>query len=134
MATRYLKCIDNSDYENSLVLGKVYLYDGEDERHYYVLDHDTGKSLCGGTFKSRWVEMPDPKEVAPIMTTQVGGNHYTKLAIQPMEYSMRNNLGPAEHTVIKYVTRWKDKGGVEDLRKAQHCLSLLIEFVERNNG
>lgn len=67
------------------------------------------------------------------MSTQVGGNHYTKLKIQPMEYSMANNLGAAEHTVIKYVSRWKDKGGVQDLKKARHTLDLLIEFVERED-
>ena len=65
--------------------------------------------------------------------TQIGGSHYTKLKIQPMEYSMQNSLGPAEHTVIKYVTRWKDKGGVEDLKKARHTLDLLIEYTERED-
>lgn len=63
--------------------------------------------------------------------TQVGGSHYTKMAIQPMEYSMLNGLGAAEHTVIKYVSRWKSKGGVEDLKKAAHTLQLLIEFAEK---
>lgn len=67
------------------------------------------------------------------MTTQVGGDHYTKLKIQPMEYSMANSLGAAEHTVIKYVTRWKDKGGIEDLKKARHTLDLLIEYQEMNS-
>lgn len=66
--------------------------------------------------------------------SQVGGGHYTKLKIQPLEYSYQNNLGAAEHTVIKYVTRWRDKGGVEDLRKARHTLDLLIEMVENENG
>lgn len=66
-------------------------------------------------------------------STQVGGSHYTKLKIQPMEYSMQNSLGAAEHTVIKYVTRWKDKGGVEDLKKARHTLDLLIEWAENNH-
>lgn len=65
--------------------------------------------------------------------TQVGGNHYTKLMIQPMEYSMSNGLGPAEHTVVKYVSRWKDKGGVQDLKKARHTLDLLIEYTERTH-
>ena len=32
--------------------------------------------------------------------TQVGGNHYTKLAIQPMQYSMANNLDALQHAVI----------------------------------
>jgi hypothetical protein len=61
-------------------------------------------------------------------TTQVGGEHYTKLAIQPMKYSMANKLDPAQHTIIKYVTRFRDKGGIEDLEKAKHCIDLLIEF------
>lgn len=67
------------------------------------------------------------------MSQQIGGSHYTKLKIQPMEYSMANSLGAAEHTVIKYVTRWKDKGGIEDLKKARHTLDLLIEYVESQN-
>lgn len=70
----------------------------------------------------------------PSLYTQVGGNHYTKMSIQPMEYSMLNGLGAAEHTVIKYVSRWKSKGGVEDLKKAAHTLQLLIEFAEKNDG
>lgn len=62
---------------------------------------------------------------------QIGGGHYTKLAIQPMEYSLANGLDPAQHTVIKYVTRFRDKNGVEDLRKAIHTLELLIEWEGR---
>ena len=58
--------------------------------------------------------------------TQVGGDHYKKLAIQPTEYIIKNNLNFCEGNVIKYVTRWRLKGGVEDLLKAQHYLDLLI--------
>ena len=65
--------------------------------------------------------------------TQVGGNHYTKLAIQPMRYSMENGLDALQHTVIKYVTRFRDKNGIEDLEKAKHCIDMLIEF-ERNKS
>ena len=60
--------------------------------------------------------------------TQVGGNHYTKLAIQPMRYSMENGLDALQHTVIKYVTRFRDKNGIEDLEKAKHCIDMLIEY------
>lgn len=62
------------------------------------------------------------------LDTQVGGNHYKNLAIQPVEYIFKNNLGYFEGCVIKYVTRWKDKGGVQDLEKAKHFLELLIEL------
>lgn len=64
--------------------------------------------------------------------TQVGGNHYVKYAIQPYEYVTANNLGMIEGNVVKYVTRWKDKNGVEDLKKALHSLQWLIEYVEKN--
>lgn len=65
--------------------------------------------------------------------TQVGGDHYLNLAIQPMRYSMVNKLDPAQHTAIKYITRFRDKGGIQDLEKAKHCIDLLIEF-EREFG
>lgn len=65
-----------------------------------------------------------------IPKTQVGGNHYTKLAIQPMRYSMDNKLDACQHTIIKYVTRFRDKGGIQDLLKAQHVLDMLIEYEE----
>lgn len=58
---------------------------------------------------------------------QVGGDHYAKLAIQPMRYSMENGLNALQHTIIKYVTRYKDKGGIEDLHKAAHSVELLIQ-------
>jgi hypothetical protein len=65
------------------------------------------------------------------LSTQIGGSHYVKLKIQPMEYSMANNLNACQHTAIKYLTRYKDKNGVEDLRKAIHTIEMLIEFEMR---
>ncbi len=62
------------------------------------------------------------------MTTQIGGDHYTKLAIQPMQYSMANKLDACQHTIIKYVTRFRDKGGIADLQKAKHVIDMLIEM------
>jgi hypothetical protein len=46
-----------------------------------------------------------------------------------MEYSMQNGLDPLQHTIIKYVTRFRDKKQpVEDLRKARHCIDMLIDL------
>ena len=59
---------------------------------------------------------------------QVGGAHYATKAIQPWDYIVANNLGYLEGNIVKYVSRWKDKGGVEDLKKAQHYLQKLIEI------
>lgn len=58
--------------------------------------------------------------------TQVGGAHY-QTPIQPWDFILANGLGFLEGNIVKYVTRWKQKGGVEDLRKARHYLDKLIE-------
>ena len=63
--------------------------------------------------------------------TQVGGHHYKKQAIQPIEYILANSIPFAEGSVIKYVTRWRDKGGIQDLKKARHFLDILIDHEEK---
>ena len=60
--------------------------------------------------------------------TQVGGDHYAKLKIQPVEYIHANGLGFIEGSVIKYVTRHKSKNGKQDIEKAIHFLELLMEM------
>ena len=60
--------------------------------------------------------------------TQVGGDHYKKWKIQPVEYIHGNNIPFIEGCVIKYISRWRDKGGVADLNKAKHFIDLLIEL------
>lgn len=58
---------------------------------------------------------------------QVDGNHYATKAIQPWDYILANKLGFLEGNIIKYVSRYPEKGGIKDLRKAIHCLEKLIE-------
>ena len=60
--------------------------------------------------------------------TQVGGTHYKDKDIQPWDYIAANKLGYFEGNVVKYISRWKNKGGVEDLKKARHYLDKLIEL------
>jgi hypothetical protein len=62
------------------------------------------------------------------LNTQVAGDHYKKLKIQPVEYIHANGLGYFEGNVIKYITRWRDKGGSADLLKAKHYIELLLEL------
>ena len=64
------------------------------------------------------------------LNKQVGGSHYRDKGIQPIIYIHANDLGFCEGNVVKYVTRWRDKNGVADLRKAIHYLELLIELNE----
>ena len=81
---------------------------------------------CCEEIPCRFVDEKSPLE------TQIGGDHYTKLAIQPMQYSMKNKLDPLQHTIIKYVTRFRDKAGIEDLEKAKHCIDMLIEYEKES--
>lgn len=60
--------------------------------------------------------------------TQVGGTHYKDKAIQPWDYIAANELGYFEGNIIKYVSRWREKAGVQDLMKAKHYLEKLIEL------
>ena len=62
------------------------------------------------------------------LETQVGGTHYKNLAIQPVEFSEKNKLSYIEGCVVKYICRWRNKNGIEDLEKAKHYIDLLIEM------
>lgn len=68
------------------------------------------------------------------LATQIGGDHYTKMAIQPMEFSMANKLDACQHTIIKYVSRFRDKNGIQDLEKAKHVIDMLIAFETRDGS
>lgn len=62
------------------------------------------------------------------LDVQVGGDHYKKLKIQPIEYIHANQLPYCEANVIKYISRWREKGGIKDLEKVKHYVDLLIEL------
>ena len=66
------------------------------------------------------------------LNVQVDGSHYKDLAIQPVEYIHANGLGFCEGSVVKYVTRWRTKNGIADLKKARHFIDLLIELESRS--
>jgi len=63
---------------------------------------------------------------------QIGGSHYKDMAIQPIEYIHKNGLGFCEGNVVKYITRWKTKNGIEDLKKVIHYAELLIQMEQDN--
>ena len=66
--------------------------------------------------------------------TQVGGDHYRKFKIQPTEFIHKNGIPFIEGCVIKYVVRWRDKNGIQDIDKAIHFLQLLKELENDTNN
>jgi hypothetical protein len=59
---------------------------------------------------------------------QVGGTHYSRLGIEPIQFIETNGLGYHEGNVIKYVSRWRNKNGIEDLKKAKWYIERLLEL------
>ena len=68
------------------------------------------------------------------LDVQISGDHYKNKAIQPVEYIHANGMGFCEGNVVKYISRWKEKGGVKDLEKARHYLDILIQLESRNDS
>lgn len=60
--------------------------------------------------------------------TQVGGDHYRTLKLQPIEYISANGFDFMTGNVIKYISRHKAKGGAQDVRKAIHYCKLILEL------
>ena len=64
---------------------------------------------------------------------QVGGDHYKKYVIQPVDFIAKNNIPYIEGNIIKYLLRWRDKNGIEDLDKIVHYVELLKEIHKFKN-
>lgn len=72
--------------------------------------------------------MMKQNKISRSLSMQIGGDHYNKMKIQPVEFIHSNNIPFIEGAIIKYVVRHRDKGGIQDLRKAQHFLQMLIDL------
>lgn len=66
------------------------------------------------------------------LDTQIGGDHYKGMAIQPAEFIVKNGIGYLSGNVIKYISRHRGKGGAEDVKKAIHYCELILEMEYPN--
>lgn len=113
----------------------------------HTVQHQDGPTFthycqkCENTWdSSKTIDLDCPWcAVAPIATeggealdVQVGGSHYKDMKIQPVEFIHANNIPFIEGCCIKYLCRWRRKGGIEDLKKARHFIDLLIEMEEKS--
>ena len=95
------------------------IYSNVDNGSLYVREKDD--------FFEKFVEVVDSKNKNPLQT-QVGGNHYKDLKIQPIEFIHANNLDFMAANVVKYVVRAKNKNGAQDIRKAIHYCQLILKL------
>lgn len=114
----------------------------------YVYTDATNEELWGGKRLPRQVDLENdgyrllavnpPSGTIPLPATkttlsdnpydrQHGGDHYKGRGLEPMVYILANKLGFCEGNIVKYITRYKDKGGKEDLEKIKHYVDFLIE-------
>ena len=105
---------------SELNLDKEYEVLNVSEEYYYIKNN---KGYEVGYFKERFEVIEDTK-------TPTNPTHY-QTKIQPIEYIEANNLGFHEGNVIKYITRYKDKNGIEDLEKAKTYIEMLINKLKR---
>lgn len=54
-------------------------------------------------------------------------HYYAKYKIDPWTFCIENELTLPQGSVIKYVTRFQDKNGLEDLQKAEKCIKMMIQ-------
>ena len=72
--------------------------------------------------------LEESKQPTKANDIQYGGSHYKSQVIQPWDYIARNKIPYLEGSAIKYISRWRDKGGIEDLKKAIHFIEKVIEL------
>lgn len=84
---------------------------------------DVGSPRLGRGTRVSGVHVGPPKA----SETQVGGDHYKSLAIQPTEYIERNSMTWSQGNIIKYATRYKKKNGARDIAKVIHYAMLILE-------
>jgi hypothetical protein len=87
--------------------------------------NQVAKDFNIGTLTGRYTTKD---EYSKASSKQVGGTHYKGFEIQPAEFCYKNNIPYLEATAIKYLCRWREKGGVQDLDKAIHFIEMLKEF------
>ncbi len=80
------------------------------------------------------VDGKEETQVYNPLDTQEGGGHYKDRGIQPLEYTMQNNLSFCEGNVVKYISRYKSKNGIEDLAKVIHYALLASYEVYGEQG
>lgn len=74
-----------------------------------------------------------------ILDKQIGGNNYKGLAYQPVVFATDTKMNFIQGSIVKYVSRFKNKNGREDLDKAKHFAKLgttlnPYNFVRRSDA
>ena len=94
--------------------------------------HDTDEEIYSKEVKTHRSASAPKTGRAMLYPHDISPKHYSQFKIEPFRFINENGLGFAEGNVVKYVCRWRDKGGVDDLKKAIRYIELLIEGEIKN--
>ena len=119
------------------VVGEIVSVDSHSSECVYLVKVEGYTGIYdNGTFKfkDRHLKLVDQVVEQEVnvynpLIAQEGGGHYKDRGIQPLEYTMQNNLSFCEGNVVKYISRYKSKNGIEDLAKVIHY-ALLAAYEE----
>lgn len=101
---------------------------------YYEDEDDSFDLIKIAPDKIQTTESIESSQSKPTsLTVQEGGDHYKTLKIQPVEYIVANNLSFLQGNVVKYITRYKQKNGEEDIKKVIHYCQLILELEYGNS-
>lgn len=118
---KLIRCIDNECYEEELTKDKVYsVYDDDGELYFITCDLGCGYWFSHDRFEEIQTEEQTEELIKPTYYNKENG-------ISPFDYIKANNLNYFEGNIIKYITRYKEKNGLEDLLKAKTYLDELIK-------
>ena len=126
---KQVECI-TKDYSD-LTKGKIYkvIYEYSD---CIVVTNDLGyrKKYPIGTFR----KLTKQEEVRREVFTDKTKPSYYGTGFDVIDFCQKNNLDFMQGNVIKYVTRYKKKNGIEDLEKAKEYIDRLIKFEKRSEN
>jgi hypothetical protein len=111
-----LKKIKRRIEANDATRGERVFYEERKEAAWLALEHALS-GMNGG------YHLPSALEV------QEGGAHYKTKSIQPVQYWFANSLDAFQGAVVKYITRFREKGGLLDLKKVIHYTQIYIELL-----
>jgi len=102
--------------------------DGSIARPNYWVDKGSLNNATAQDWDAVRPDISEPNDATDPLSYQVGGEHYTKKKIQPVEYIHANEMDYMDGAIVKYISRWRDKDGVKDLRKIKQFVDLIIKL------
>ena len=137
--SQFVDVINTGDTD---VTGVIISIDDNDNITHYLVKFEDSNVRDNWWFTDKCIELvgdtandnnTSNKKYNPLVVQQ-SGNHYKNGEIQPIEYSERNHLSTCQGNIVKYITRHKEKNGVDDLAKIVHYALLEALFVYGEDG